>query len=282
MAVIPVQGTGLRHVRKTINFDGSANNGNLGGTIPVFALTGRVFVRWCVGYISDPLVCAAPSDTELWLGVGGGAALGQWAVDGLQTNMVLSPAGSSETVLAYDPTGDAQGWICADNIVGFVQDLAAGADITTGTVVFDIWYFPITDDGALAGDDIDTELVAAIWTAATRTITALDEDSVTLDLDATIRAAVGLSSADLDAQLGALPTSAEVATAVLTTTMTESYNEDGVAPTAAQALMAILQILSESSVSGTTMTVKKVDGSTTAFTLTLNDALTPTGITRAT
>lgn len=42
------------------------------------------------------------------------------------------------------------------------------------------------------------------WAHGTRTLTALDEDSTTLDLDATIRAAVGLASANLDTQLTAI------------------------------------------------------------------------------
>ena len=70
--------------------------------------------------------------------------------------------------------------------------------------------------------------------------------------------------------------------AILTTAITESYNTDGSAPTVAQALCFIMQMLAEKSVSGTTVTVKKLDGATTAFTLTLNDASTPTSITRAT
>lgn len=67
-----------------------------------------------------------------------------------------------------------------------------------------------------------------------------------------------------------------------TTAMTESYNTDGAAPTPAQALMLIMQALTEVSISGTTMTIKKLDGSTTAATLTLDDASTPTSKTRAT
>lgn len=65
-----------------------------------------------------------------------------------------------------------------------------------------------------------------------------------------------------------------------TTAVTESYNADGSAPTPIQAIMAILQILTEGSVAGTTMTVKKLDGSTTAFTLTLNSGTAPTSISR--
>ncbi len=65
-------------------------------------------------------------------------------------------------------------------------------------------------------------------------------------------------------------------------TITESYHTDGTAPTPAQALYTIMQRGTEFSIAGTTLTVKKLDGSTTAYTLTLNDATTPTSATRAT
>ncbi len=67
-----------------------------------------------------------------------------------------------------------------------------------------------------------------------------------------------------------------------TVAVTESYNADGAAPTPVQALMVVMQMLTEMSIAGTTTTVKKLDGSTTAFSLTLNDATTPTSVTRAT
>lgn len=69
---------------------------------------------------------------------------------------------------------------------------------------------------------------------------------------------------------------------VLTTQMTEAYAADGVAPTLAQALFLIQQLLGDFSISGTTLTMRRLDGSTTAATFTLNDAGSPTGITRAT
>lgn len=69
--------------------------------------------------------------------------------------------------------------------------------------------------------------------------------------------------------------------ALWTTAIAEAYAADGAAPTPAQALCMILQLLAEKSVSGTTMTVKKLDGATTAMTFTLNDATAPTSITRA-
>ncbi len=62
--------------------------------------------------------------------------------------------------------------------------------------------------------DAATEIATAVWALGTRSLTILDEDSTTLDLDATIRAAVGLASANLDTQIDALPTNAELATAL--------------------------------------------------------------------
>lgn len=67
-----------------------------------------------------------------------------------------------------------------------------------------------------------------------------------------------------------------------TTALTEAYAADGATMTPAEALYMIKQMLQEMSISGTTMTVKKIDGSTTAMTFTLNDASNPTSITRAT
>lgn len=68
---------------------------------------------------------------------------------------------------------------------------------------------------------------------------------------------------------------------VLTTQMTESYAADGIAPTLAQAIFLILQQAGEFAISSTTITVKKLDGSTTAATYTLDDATDPTSRTRA-
>ncbi len=74
----------------------------------------------------------------------------------------------------------------------------------------------------------------------------------------------------------------EITTSMLTTAMTEAYAADGAAPTLAQALFAIQQFLQERAVSSTTLTVKKLDGSTTALTFTLDSATAPTSITRET
>ena len=69
---------------------------------------------------------------------------------------------------------------------------------------------------------------------------------------------------------------------ILTTQMTESYSADGIAPTLAQGVFLVMQNLQDFSFSGTTQTVKQLDGSTTAATYTLDDATAPTSKTRAT
>lgn len=73
----------------------------------------------------------------------------------------------------------------------------------------------------------------------------------------------------------------EIAAGVLTTALTESYAADGSAPTLTQAIFMTMQGLTEFAISGTTLTVKRLDGSTTAATFTLDSSTSPTSRTRA-
>jgi len=127
-----------------------------------------------------------------------------------------------------------------------------------------------TDSAALAA----TALSTTQWTNALATNIGTTNTSVAAILIDT--------GTDIPALIDALPTAAENFTAVVTTALTESYAADGVAPTLAQALFLIQQCLTEFSITSTTTTVKKLDGSTTAATLTLNSATVPTAVTRAT
>ena len=65
-------------------------------------------------------------------------------------------------------------------------------------------------------------------------------------------------------------------------TVADAAAADGSRPTIEQALYMLVQFLTERSVSGTTMTVKKPDGTTSLMTFTLNDAANPTSLTRTT
>lgn len=177
------------------------------------------------------------------------------------------------------------------------------------------------DAAWITATGFSTHTAADVWTSGTRTLTAIDEDSTTLDLDATIRAAVGLAAANLDTQLGDLPTNAELAASfptnfaalgisvsghisrvtltdtvttytgntvqtgdaysLLTSAVADSIPADGTRPSPVQALYMLIQAMTEGVISGTTWTIKKVDGSTTLFTVTLDDDTTPTSKTRS-
>lgn len=65
-----------------------------------------------------------------------------------------------------------------------------------------------------------------------------------------------------------------------TVAVTESYAANGVAPTPVQALLGIHQMLMQFAIGGTSYTVKKLDNTTTAFVVTLDDATNPTGAAR--
>jgi hypothetical protein len=102
---------------------------------------------------------------------------------------------------------------------------------------------------------------------------------------------VGLTASNLDATISsrlasasytAPPTAAQNATAVLTTQMTESYATLHTVPTLAQIMFEMRGLQAAKSVGSTTLTVKKIDGSTTAETFTLDSATAPTSIARAT
>lgn len=139
---------------------------------------------------------------------------------------------------------------------------------------------------AAAAADLTTELQSGLATAANLATVAgyIDTEIATLVTGvASLQTAVAdvPTNAELATALDAIPTAAEIATAVHTTALTEAYSTDGGTVTVAQALYELLALASEFSVSGTTMTVKKRDGSTTALTLTLDSASAPTSITRA-
>lgn len=76
-------------------------------------------------------------------------------------------------------------------------------------------------------------------------------------------------------------TSAAITDVWSTDTLTEAYASDGAAGTSAQLLYMIWAAVHEFSISGTTITSKKLDGSTTAMTWTIDDSASPTSRTRA-
>ncbi len=166
--------------------------------------------------------------------------------------------------------------------------------ITTGTVN------SISAVGYVVGEFSIENRSAVIPTVAARTLDVsatgeagmdwanVGSPGTTVSLSATTVATV--TTATTATNLTNAPTAGDltatmktsVATAALTTAMTESYVANGSPATLAQCLFLIQQRLTEFAISGTTITIKKLDHSTTAATLTINDATNPTSATRAT
>ena len=170
-------------------------------------------------------------------------------------------------------------------IAGYLDTEVAAILVDTGTTIPALIATAQADLDIITGADgvnLLSATQASIDAIEVDTGTTLDTkintidtnvDSILVDTDTTIP---GLIAALND------PTAAAIATAVLTTQMTESYAADGTAPTLAQSMFMIWAGLSEFAISGTTITAKKLDGSTTAMTFTLDDASDPTSRTRAT
>lgn len=132
-----------------------------------------------------------------------------------------------------------------------------------------------TDAMQIEGSDATNQINAACDTALSdyNSPTHAELQSEINDVQTDIAGLNDLSPAQVNA---------EVVDVLRTDTIPDSYAADGAHPTIAQAILAIQQFLQERAVSGTTVTVKKPDGSTSAMTFTLDDGTNPTSITRAT
>ncbi len=105
----------------------------------------------------------------------------------------------------------------------------------------------------------------------------LAADAVTEIKNAILSDGTAFAGANLDAAVSTRATPAQI----LTTALTEGYATDGAAFTLSQALYMLWSALSEFAISSTTITCKKLDGSTTAMEFTLDSATAPTARTRA-
>jgi hypothetical protein len=139
----------------------------------------------------------------------------------------------------------------------------------------------INELGTQAKADVKAQCDTSISDAALATaanLASLDgkADAIVLDTGTTIPGLL----ADGTVQVGTIRDGAIGAEAVgdifSTTTIAEAYAADGAAGTPAQILYMIQQALTEFTITGTTMTVKKLDGSTTAAVFTLDSGTTPT------
>ena len=121
--------------------------------------------------------------------------------------------------------------------------------------------------------DTGTTLPATLSTIEGKVDTV---DTVVDSISSTLSSGVTVASIS-DGAIGA----DAVADIWSTTALAESYASDGSTGTPAQLLYMIQQATTEFAISGTSLTVKQIDGSTTAGVWTLDDASAPTSRTRA-
>jgi hypothetical protein len=252
----PVGKTGYSLTATTGLGNQTANiTGNLSGSVgSVTGAVGSVTASVTAGTVSDKTGYSLTATTGLGnqtaniTGNLSGSVGSVTGAVGSVTGAVGSVTGSvgSVTGAVGSVTGNVGG-----NVVGSVGSVTGAVSSVTAAVTLPSipagWITAAgIATGAIDADALASDAVTAIWAGSTA------------------------------------PTSSTIATAVHTTQMTESYNADGTAPTLAQAIFVTMQRLTEFAISGTTITVKKLDGSTSALTLSLNDATTPTSSTRAT
>lgn len=188
---------------------------------------------------------------------------------------------------------DADGWNASGQVALLTATQASIDAIETDTNSLNDTKVPQTLNLTASGN------IGIDWANVENPTTALDlsgtdiqlVDTVTTYTGNTVQtgdsfARIGAAGAGLT-DLGGMSTTmkAQVNTETdsgWTTQMADSVATDGTIATREQALYLLVQMLTEFSITSTTLTVKKVDGSTSLATFTLDSATTPTSLTRAT
>ncbi len=145
--------------------------------------------------------------------------------------------------------------------------------------------------------DLSATMKTSVTTAATAaTPTAAAVTGAVGSVTGAVGSVTGLTASDVGAiktKTDNLPASPAAVGAAMTLTgaydyakgtaaMVESYAADGAAPTPEQMQFMIWALLAERAIASTTLTAKKLDGSTPAMTFTLDDATNPSSQTRTT
>lgn len=118
---------------------------------------------------------------------------------------------------------------------------------------------------------------ANITAGTITTVTNLTNAPTAGDFTATMKTSIGTAVA-----ASAVASVTAAVTVSGTSPLTEAYPAQGAALTLASALYTLTQFLGQHSTAGTTWTIKKRDGSTTAKTYTLDSSTTPTALSETT
>jgi len=253
---------------------GGATSGD--GIVAAGQTSGHGLTATGVGTTKHGVNAAGGSTTSHGISaVGGGTGNGAQFTSGSGATgqgMNITSAATNGSALALTAAGSGSGLSAAGGASGIGIRAAAGATGTAGLAV-------VGGSTSGAGVTVTTTAGDAIQAIATAgnglTLTA----NGTSKHGAVITGGTAGTSDGLKCVAGT--GGMDIRGDITKNAMTESYAADGAAPTIAQSLMLIQQTVGEVSVTGTTLTAKKIDKSTTAATYTLDSATTPTSRTRA-
>ena len=141
-----------RHSTKTIALDGTAGNGAETSDVTVFTITGRVFIHQIVAFCTESLLSAGGGTLALGVVADTDAFLGSITATNLDTNdwwtaATGTPAGA--VTYGFQTTSDASTSALSKAVATDIIITIGTADITDGTIVFDVIYTPLTDGARL-------------------------------------------------------------------------------------------------------------------------------------
>jgi hypothetical protein len=140
-----------RHSTKTITFTGAAGLGAV-GTVTVFTCTGRSIIHAITAFCTEDLV-GNLATIELGTATTSNDFVVQTTAEGIDVNKWWGDATpSAGSILIKIPATGADGIGAAQSFKTISSDIIATiatADVTDGTIVFDVIYTPLTDGARL-------------------------------------------------------------------------------------------------------------------------------------
>lgn len=139
-----------RHSTKTVAFSNAAGAGAQ-GTVTVFTITGRVLVHAITAFCTE-LMAGVNSTIELGVTGDIDGFIAQTTASNLAADewwAAAAPPTASGVTLADSVTGGITTSQRAKAISGNIFVTVATADLTDGTIVFDVLYTPLTDGARL-------------------------------------------------------------------------------------------------------------------------------------
>lgn len=141
-----------RHSTKTITFDGTAGGGAAGTEVTVFTITGRVHVCEIGAFCTTDLTTTGAATIELGVTADTDAFIAQTVATTIDANEWWASATPNAGAATQGQNPNAGATTAAmDKFASTNIVLTIGtADVSTGVIVFDVIYDPLTDGARLA------------------------------------------------------------------------------------------------------------------------------------